>query len=142
MKSAVILGVFAFAAFAGIALNWEPVEGEFTELQIRAHGAVLAVIAPEEGVFPEGFELKEAFLVAPEECIGCQLCVGTCPVSAISMNDCAKAVIDPELCINCGICASNCPVSAIYPFDIDDCALYGISAEGEEVLLQEGLEED
>ncbi len=142
MKSALMVGFFAFAAFAGIVLNWGPVQGEYTELQVRADGAVLAVILPEDGAFPEGFELKEAFYVVPEDCIGCQLCVGTCPVEAISMNDCGKAVIDPDLCINCGICASNCPVSAINPLDMDNCALYGITAEGDEVLIQEGFEED
>ena len=142
MRSALTVAVLAFAAYAGIALSWGPVEGEYTELQIRADGAVLAVIEPGEDGFPEGYELKEAFFVIPGDCIGCQLCVGTGPVDAISMNDCGKAVIDPELCINCGICASNCPVSAIKPLSMGDCSLYGITLDDEEVLLQEGFEEE
>ena len=142
MKTAAMAAFITSAAFAAVALSWEPVEGDYTELQIRSDGAVLAVVSPEEGVFPECFELKEAFHVNPDECIGCRLCVSTCPVDAITMNDLGKATIDPELCINCGICAGNCPVSAIKPLNSEHCSLYGITAEGDEVLLQEGFEED
>lgn len=142
MRNAILLGAFAFSAFAGMILNWEAVEGDYTALEIRADGAVLAVIEPEDGVFPTEYEVPEVFHVAPETCIGCRLCLASCPVQAISMNDCSKAVIDPELCINCGLCAGNCPVNAIFPFDAAKCSLYGVSENGEDVLLQDSLEED
>jgi Na+-translocating ferredoxin:NAD+ oxidoreductase subunit B len=54
------------------------------------------------------------YRVIPEKCIGCQLCVSTCTVKAISMSG-NKAVIDPAKCINCGLCAGKCPVKAIVP---------------------------
>ena len=44
-------------------------------------------------------------------CVGCETCVGTCPVEAISMVD-GKAFVD-ESCIECGSCVSVCPVNAI-----------------------------
>lgn len=45
-------------------------------------------------------------------CVGCESCVGTCPVSAISMDD-GKAKVDEGTCVECGSCVSTCPVSAI-----------------------------
>ena len=47
-----------------------------------------------------------------EVCIGCQTCVGVCPVNAISMVG-DKAEINQEVCIHCGACMGACPVSAI-----------------------------
>jgi electron transfer flavoprotein alpha subunit len=57
----------------------------------------------------KGIELAE---VIPDKCIGCQVCVGVCPVGAIEMAD-GLARIDPELCIGCGKCVDVCPVESI-----------------------------
>jgi len=43
-----------------------------------------------------------------EKCIGCDLCVGNCPQSAIKENFEVKS----EKCIGCGICAAVCPRKA------------------------------
>ncbi|MFA5622256.1 MAG: 4Fe-4S binding protein [Thermovirgaceae bacterium] len=51
-------------------------------------------------------------VVDKDLCIGCEACVGTCPVSAISMVE-GKAQVDPDTCIECGACVAVCPVSAI-----------------------------
>ncbi len=47
-------------------------------------------------------------------CIGCTLCVQSCPTKAITMQG-KKAVIDPEKCVNCGLCVPKCPTKAIHP---------------------------
>lgn len=49
--------------------------------------------------------------VNTEDCTGCELCVGTCPVTAISMVG-GKASISDD-CVDCGACVGECPVSAI-----------------------------
>jgi ferredoxin len=45
-------------------------------------------------------------------CTGCEQCVDTCPVEAISMKD-DVAVVDPNECVDCGDCVDVCPVEAI-----------------------------
>jgi ferredoxin len=45
-------------------------------------------------------------------CVGCEACVGTCPVEAIGM-DTGKAKVGVDACIECGSCVSACPVGAI-----------------------------
>ncbi|MDR3330852.1 MAG: 4Fe-4S binding protein [Endomicrobium sp.] len=45
-------------------------------------------------------------------CVGCGVCAGSCPVSAIEAKD-DKYIIDCTVCVNCGACESNCPVTAI-----------------------------
>ncbi len=51
-------------------------------------------------------------VVDPDVCVGCEACVTTCPVEAISMVD-GKAEVDPDKCIECGACVPVCPVEAI-----------------------------
>ncbi len=59
------------------------------------------------------------YVVDASKCIGCNLCIPNCPVSAITSHN-GVAVIDKNKCIGCGICKDGddkefvgCPVSAI-----------------------------
>ena len=58
----------------------------------------------------KGIETAE---IIPDHCIGCQICVGECPVGAIQMSPEGLAKIDPEFCIGCGKCSQVCPVGAV-----------------------------
>jgi electron transfer flavoprotein alpha subunit len=49
--------------------------------------------------------------IISEECIGCEMCIESCPYGAIVMKD-NKAVITDD-CTSCGACESSCSVSAI-----------------------------
>jgi coenzyme F420 hydrogenase subunit gamma len=49
-------------------------------------------------------------------CMGCGLCVGSCPVRAIEMVY-GKPQIDTSLCIKCGACYAQCPRS-FFNFDV------------------------
>lgn len=50
--------------------------------------------------------------VDPEKCTGCESCIESCPVDAISMKD-GVAVVDAQTCSDCGACVDVCPVEAI-----------------------------
>jgi ferredoxin len=50
--------------------------------------------------------------VNADTCTGCEACVGSCPVEAISMKE-SKAVVNEDECIDCGACVGECPVEAI-----------------------------
>ena len=52
------------------------------------------------------------FFINKEKCVGCKVCIDTCPQGAISMEN-NKAVIDVNKCTECGRCYLVCPQSAI-----------------------------
>ncbi len=58
----------------------------------------------------KGIEVAE---IMPDRCIGCQICIGECPVGAIELSPEGVAVINPEVCIGCGKCNEVCPVGAV-----------------------------
>jgi NAD-dependent dihydropyrimidine dehydrogenase PreA subunit len=53
--------------------------------------------------------------IDPELCTGCGICVNTCPMDVIRMDEeSKKAVIKyPEDCMCCDYCELDCPVDAI-----------------------------
>ncbi len=53
-----------------------------------------------------------AAVVDKEKCTGCEACIESCPLEAISMQD-GLAVIDPDTCGDCGACVDVCPTEAI-----------------------------
>ena len=59
-----------------------------------------------------GSDLGPSVRIADDRCVGCTLCVKTCPFGAISMSD-RKAVIDYDRCTLCGACAPACKFEAI-----------------------------
>ncbi len=66
---------------------------------------------------PEAVVTK--YVVNPDKCISCRLCIPNCPVDAIRL-EAGVAVIDKDKCIGCGICVdgndttfAGCPVNAI-----------------------------
>jgi ferredoxin len=68
------------------------------------------------GVFDFKTEQEGDFMakavVDADVCVGCEACVGTCPVEAIVVED-GKAKVNADTCIECGSCVSTCPVGAI-----------------------------
>jgi len=52
-----------------------------------------------------------AVKVTPE-CIGCEVCIDSCPTNAIIMKDGVAEIVASD-CIDCGACIPTCPVNAI-----------------------------
>jgi len=47
-----------------------------------------------------------------DSCIGCGICVDTCLIDAIVLDD-LKAHINSDICCGCRICAEKCPTNSI-----------------------------
>jgi Fe-S-cluster-containing hydrogenase component 2 len=52
-----------------------------------------------------------AVIIDKTKCTGCEDCVDTCPVEALSVEN-EKAQVNDE-CIDCGACVNACPNDAI-----------------------------
>ena len=69
--------------------------------------------------FPEKYlkyarhEVKRAYKINKDKCIGCHRCARECPVKCISGKPKEKHEIDEDKCIACGTCFRACPVGAV-----------------------------
>jgi ferredoxin len=133
----------------GGLIEWDPVELSFESLVLRCAqieydagdpdwGVPIATVNPDSsGEFPTSVSIPAAFVVDPDKCIACGICISQCPTAAISADVDGIAVIDPGLCIACGICSSVCPVDAIFaPSSNLYYGLFGVDEEGIEEFIQ------
>jgi pyruvate formate lyase activating enzyme len=73
---------------------------------------------------PESISLKPQVQWFENRCIGCHICVDTCPLDALTADD-SGIHIDREICTGCGKCAIECPTNALellgHNIGFDDC---------------------
>jgi NADH-quinone oxidoreductase subunit F len=50
-----------------------------------------------------------SYVISAEKCVGCQVCLKSCPVEAISGENKQPHVIDQSKCVKCGVCFEKCP---------------------------------
>jgi NADH-quinone oxidoreductase subunit F len=50
-----------------------------------------------------------SYYILPDKCQGCQICLRSCPVEAISGGKRLVHIIDQATCIKCGTCLEVCP---------------------------------
>ena len=82
------------------------------------------------GIIPRGHQPSNYIREINEEnCIGCGLCVKSCPMNALELKD-KKVLFDPDRCLGCGVCVHKCKQNAIYL----------VQREGEQEIPKTGTE--
>lgn len=51
--------------------------------------------------------------VNKDACVGCEACVGACPVEVFTMVGGKADPTNADACVECGACVDACPVSCI-----------------------------
>lgn len=52
-------------------------------------------------------------VIDKETCIGCGICVDSCPQEVLEVVDGTSTVTNEDACIACGDCLEECPMGAI-----------------------------
>ena len=52
-------------------------------------------------------------IISEDECVGCGICVDSCPQGVLDIAGGAVAVVNEDNCIACGDCLEDCPMCAI-----------------------------
>ena len=68
---------------------------------------------PDEYLKYARHEVKRAYKINKDKCIGCHRCARECPVKCISGKPKEKHEINEDKCIACGTCFKTCPVGAV-----------------------------
>jgi len=58
-------------------------------------------------------ECRYRFVVDESKCIGCQVCVESCPNDVLETKDGCPIAVQPEACEGCEVCAVLCEQEAI-----------------------------
>ena len=61
---------------------------------------------------PESISPKPELMVFNSSCIGCGLCIKSCPKGALCLEE-GKIIINRAKCDICGICTEACPTESI-----------------------------
>jgi pyruvate formate lyase activating enzyme len=61
---------------------------------------------------PESHDFGPQVVWSKEKCLGCGLCVETCPNHAVSLDELGDRYVDRSRCKVCGFCAERCPGEA------------------------------
>ena len=52
-------------------------------------------------------------IIDEDTCIGCGICVDTCPQEVLEVGDGIVQVVNEEACIACSDCLEECPMGSI-----------------------------
>lgn len=82
-------------------------------------GAILDDSNRQAEKIPKG-DWKKPY-ISRKTCVGCSLCVVTCPVDCLEIEDARfhgdidtiARLAQPEKCIGCSLCSKACPIDAI-----------------------------
>ena len=56
---------------------------------------------------------KKLAAVDKVRCVGCGVCVNTCPLGVVKVRRGCYAAVEADRCVGCGKCAKLCPVGCI-----------------------------
>lgn len=64
---------------------------------------------------PESILKKKQLEWFKHKCIGCKICIETCPKGALTLDENGMH-INRDICDSCGLCAEECPSTALHMF--------------------------
>lgn len=98
---------------AGLVHNVDNCEGQIATLCNCCMCSCAVMRSIERGQTNMGAPSRYATNLIEENCTLCGICVETCPVHALAIDD-DRLSIDLQKCIGCGHCVSACPEAALH----------------------------
>ena len=81
------------------------------------------------------YEANDKFIIISPLCVRCNLCIGECPVDAITPSTFRKISKINDNCVKCEICTQTCPVSCIHIMEA--CSTINEENDHVEYILKE-----